>query len=917
MAIREVITQGDILLYEILRNPCLFGEFVENIDKLPYEEEFRFHDYQNEMIMDFSTYVSFCTGRSVGKTVSISHLMSWALTFNIFPSEYLVYTVPGRAHLEPVFNALVRLFRTNSFLKHFIASNSGVNNSDFTIHLLNQSDLFCRIAGQSGSGLPVVGLHSPYEFVDECVVGSQLVRCKNGKNPISHIKSGDIVISWDGENTVEDRVISTQKVKKNQNVLEIGFDGGYIRIGEHHRIYTDAGYIEAHLLNIKDNIYHSTNSIRQRWTKNEIDIVKKRIKNSVPVYEIAKELNRTELGVFRKISHLGLSVREIFDSIPLTEEEFQVIAGSFLGDGSAQIEPYRARYTTNHSLKQKEYVDWLRIKLNRLIRVEPRISKNGGWGTYNYSLSTIGHPTILTLANELYINGKKTITRYYLDRLTPLGFAIWFMDDGSESGMLSTHSFSESENEIIKQYLWEKWGIESKIYKDKRKSLYFIVIRIKSLSILRKIIEPYIPECMGYKIGKGKYNNTLPEISIIKNGENKQSLEKKEITYIKKIKSTARYLYNIEVENNHNYFINGILTKNSGYYPYPTFIEFRPTFNKWMPGCKLIVSGVPTGLRENNVLYHCDQEDSSFSKHRISADDNPRLTKEDREQAIVDYGGEDSEDFEHLWRGRHGRPVFALFDRSLMEISNYPVSKLEIDGIKLADNIALYVERLSLLPGLPHKDYSCFFGIDLGYTQPSAIYVLYIDNYGRIKFHAKIKLSKVSYPIQERLIDYLDSKYNPLFLGMDEGSSGKSVKQHLMEDKEYWHKDYEKRLIPIDFSSWVILGYDSEKKEIKSKTKPYATTILQEWANSHKIIFTSTDLETVTELERMTFTKNPSGEIVYRTLTERGGKRGEDHFTAALLCATMAHYITYDSLTSVKHVQLFKGGWIGNIGRQL
>jgi len=105
-----------------------------------------------------------------------------------------------------------------------------------------------------------------------------------------------------------------------------------------------------------------------------------------------------------------------------------------------------------------------------------------------------------------------------------------------------------------------------------------------------------------------------------------------------------------------------------------------------------------------------------------------------------------------------------------------------------------------------------------------------------------------------------------------------------------------KEYYQLIFSSSIVLGIDSEGKEIKSKTKPFTVGVLQDYTNNHKIIYTSTDLELITELERMTYTKNINGDIVYRTLTERGGKKGEDHFTAALLCAAMGYYLENESL---------------------
>jgi hypothetical protein len=171
----------------------------------------------------------------------------------------------------------------------------------------------------------------------------------------------------------------------------------------------------------------------------------------------------------------------------------------------------------------------------------------------------------------------------------------------------------------------------------------------------------------------------------------------------------------------------------------------------------------------------------------------------------------------------------------------------------------------------------------------------------------------VSYPIQERLVDLLDSKFNPAVIGIDKGAGGQgiSVVQHMLEDSDYAHKDYNKRLVPVDFSTSIVIGINADGEEIKSKTKPYATSILQDYANTHKLLFSNTDLEMVSELERMTYTRTPTGDLVYRTLTLRGGKKGEDHFTAALLVAVMAYYVKNDFLFYKQEKKtLFTGTWM-------
>lgn len=352
-----------------------------------------------------------------------------------------------------------------------------------------------------------------------------------------------------------------------------------------------------------------------------------------------------------------------------------------------------------------------------------------------------------------------------------------------------------------------------------------------------------------------------------------------------------------------------ILTDEGGYFPIQAFQEMQPSLNVWTTGHREIVAGVPTGLREGNVLYIADAENDNYTKHRVSAYDNPRVTAEDIERFKIQYGGEENDDFIHYVLGVHGKPVFALFDRNLMQIDPYPVIKLEVDGIKFGDNLEELITRIAAFPQIKSREYGVLMGVDLGYTEPTAITIAYIDLNDCIRFHGRIKLSKVSYPIQEKIIDLLDTKFNPQIIGMDEGNAGKSVRQHLLQDKEYLSKDYEKRIVQIDFSSWLVLGIGADGNEVKSKTKPFVTSVLQDYSNNHKVIYSTMDMDMVSELERMTYSKSPNGEITYRTLTDKGGKRGEDHFTSALLCLVGAYHLT-NGMAVVEKKTLLRPTWI-------
>jgi hypothetical protein len=350
-----------------------------------------------------------------------------------------------------------------------------------------------------------------------------------------------------------------------------------------------------------------------------------------------------------------------------------------------------------------------------------------------------------------------------------------------------------------------------------------------------------------------------------------------------------------------------IILDEAGYYPWGTWVELQPVLNSWQDGSKLMVAGVPTGLRENNVLYFADDVDDTFSHHRNSAHDNPRYSSEDEERNVRQYGGLGGEDYIHLVLGQHGVPIYAVFDRRLMLIETYGVYKIVINGI--SESFSDIIGKLAIIPAVPKNDI-VMMGIDLGYTEPTAIIIMY-ENNQKIKFHCRIELTKVEYPLQEKIIDYLDDKFErPSVIGIDAGNE-QGLVQHLLQDDAYTHKKYEKRMYPVKFGTWLSLGTTTDGEEIKIKIKPYAVSLLQEYTNAQRIMYSTTDLDMIIEMERMTYTKNPTGEIVYRTLTQKGGKRGEDHFTSALLCIVIAYYLLVDGrLLTKKRPTLMKSRWI-------
>lgn len=348
----------------------------------------------------------------------------------------------------------------------------------------------------------------------------------------------------------------------------------------------------------------------------------------------------------------------------------------------------------------------------------------------------------------------------------------------------------------------------------------------------------------------------------------------------------------------------------ASYFPWGTWIELQPTFNTWIEGSQMFVSGVPTGQRDHNVLYFTDQEDPNYTKFNIPQQQNPRYTEKDEIRNRKQFGGVDAEDYIHLVLGRHGTPVYALFSREKMKLTLYDAPVFKIMGAKLREMPTLLTDTLRILPDIPSRVKQVAMGIDLGYSEPTVIAVLIkVQNFWR--FVTRIVLTQVPYPQQQKFIADLDMKYHPDFIGIDAGGAGKPVIQNLIHEDRYESQRLYERVVAVDFNSRIHVGYDQDGEELKERAKVYGMQRLQEMINGHRLIISSADEDIISELERTVYSRSPSGNIIYRTMTERGGKYGNDHNVAALLAFVLAWFNKYDSqLYRRKRKKLWQPRWL-------
>lgn len=167
-----VLDDGDLAVLELLDDIIVFGEFIRSSDEqIENGKTWKFDNYQKKMLLDESPYVSVCTGRSTGKTISLETKIIYNAVSNKYKgasADEEVLVVQNKAQLEPVFLRLTQFFRRGAFLKNFVDRMS-INFSEHLIKLLNGATLRCRIVGSSADS-NIIGLHVPCIFVDEAQV---------------------------------------------------------------------------------------------------------------------------------------------------------------------------------------------------------------------------------------------------------------------------------------------------------------------------------------------------------------------------------------------------------------------------------------------------------------------------------------------------------------------------------------------------------------------------------------------------------------------------------------------------------------------------------------------------------------------------------------------------------------------------
>ncbi len=253
----------------------------------------------------------------------------------------------------------------------------------------------------------------------------------------------------------------------------------------------------------------------------------------------------------------------------LSPQQWELVAGSLMGDGSLS-KPFSrntrsVKFRLGHGAKQAEYLDWKRSLLANIPGCAWR-NKDGDSFWDSTPLVELFEPR-----QGIYQNGRKHFDQAYLDRLTPLSLAIWYMDDGSldlrapsfERGRVAicVQGMTQNTQERLVNVLQERFGIYSRV--DVVADNAILRLDQAATTRLHELIAPYVPESMQYKLLPRYRGQSAVQVELMEPERRLVPAEIAEIRPKKMGRYTKRDRYDIRVTGTHNYLVNDIVVHNS------------------------------------------------------------------------------------------------------------------------------------------------------------------------------------------------------------------------------------------------------------------------------------------------------------------------------------------------------------------
>jgi len=259
----------------------------------------------------------------------------------------------------------------------------------------------------------------------------------------------------------------------------------------------------------------------------------------------------------------------------LSDQQFQVVLGSLMGDGHLSPNLHDrndVRFRLGHGAVQHEYLDW---KTALLGNVE-HSTRVDGRGAKFVDFTPL--PELAELRRAVYLgDGAKFLSEEYLKALTPLALAVWYMDSGSftvrpegigqhtdgASGRIEicVEAMSEGSRTRLRDHLRDEHGLDVRLRLGDTAQKAVLVFSTEASVKFQEIVAPYMAPSMEHKLLPRFRGLSTVEPSFV---EPEQRLVPARVLDVHVAPQTgSMHRFDIEVEGNHNYFVDGVMVHNS------------------------------------------------------------------------------------------------------------------------------------------------------------------------------------------------------------------------------------------------------------------------------------------------------------------------------------------------------------------
>ena len=201
--------------------------------------------------------------------------------------------------------------------------------------------------------------------------------------------------------------------------------------------------------------------------------------------------------------------------VTFSPEQEQIVIGSVLGDGHL-YRPNTPKCNSGFKVSHvdREYSYWKYDCLKSTGLFNPPTPRRRRDKETSWLIQSRRDPFFTSLRAIFYPEGKKVVTVDLLERLTTLGMAVWYMDDGNLSLRHTAHSwvslrgyprvslatcdFTYQENEVIRDWFRKKYNLHFHINLNP-----YPLLRLnpnKEVNEFVSLVEQYVIPCMRRKV---------------------------------------------------------------------------------------------------------------------------------------------------------------------------------------------------------------------------------------------------------------------------------------------------------------------------------------------------------------------------------------------------------------------------------